>query len=62
MHFDVSGPVRMFWSLAILVAIAGVVAIAVGILSGSMPRKRKQALVNVTFALVMLLGAFVVLF
>lgn len=61
MGFDVSGPVRVFTSLAVLVVIAGVIAILVGLGASGMPRKRRMALVNLTFAAVMVLGAFIVL-
>ena len=61
MEFDVSGPVRAFSSLAVLVVVAGVIAIATGLAAGAMPRRRKKALVNLVFALVMLVGALIIL-
>ena len=59
--FDVSGPVRIFSSLAVLVVIAGVIALAAGLAAGSMPKRRKKALVNLVFAVVMLAGGLIII-
>ena len=61
MQFDVSGAVGMFAKVAMLVVVAGGVAIGVGLYLRDMPKPRKMAAINLTFALVLIVGGLIVL-
>ncbi|KRG64254.1 hypothetical protein ABB26_08720 [Stenotrophomonas humi] len=61
MQFDVSGVVGMFAKVAMVVVVAGGVAIGVGLYLRNMPKPRKMAAINLTFALVLIVGGLFVL-
>jgi len=59
-HESVSAIARNFSNLAILILISGAIALLVGLLAGTMPRRRRKALVNVVFVVAMVVGAILV--
>lgn len=54
--------VRIFVNMAILVVVAGAISIGVGLYFRDMPKRKKMATINLVFALVMVVGAFFILF